>query len=50
VYCKNSAELLASNNKTTVICRNCGTAIDFETYKELFDDKIYRKNENKGSG
>ena len=41
VYCKRNAELMATNNKTAVICRECGIAVDFETYKELFDDLIY---------
>ena len=44
VYCKRDAELMASNNKTAVICRECGVAIDIETYKELFDELIYEKD------
>lgn len=46
VYCKRNAELMATNNKTAVICRECGTAIDLETYKELFDELIYEKDGN----
>ncbi len=45
VYCKKKAELMASNMRTVVICRECGTAIDLETYKELFDDMIYVKDD-----
>ncbi len=45
VYCKKNAELMASNNKTAVVCRNCGTAIELETYKELFDDLIFKKED-----
>ena len=41
VYCKKNAELLKSNNKMAVICTNCGIAIELETYKELFDNRIY---------
>ena len=37
VYCKRNAELIRSNNKTAVICSQCGIAIELETYKELFD-------------
>jgi len=36
---------MASNNKTAVVCRNCGTAIELETYKELFDDLIFKKED-----
>jgi transcription elongation factor Elf1 len=42
VYCKKNAELMTSNNTTTVICSHCGTAIEFETYKELFDNWVYK--------
>lgn len=45
VYCKRKAELMSSNMKTVVVCRECGTAIDLETYKELFDDMIYVKDD-----
>ena len=45
VYCKRKAELMASNMKTAVVCRECGTAIDIETYKELFDGMIYAKDD-----
>ncbi len=45
VYCKKNAELMASNNKTAVVCRDCGTAIELETYKELFDDLIFKKED-----
>ena len=45
VYCKRKAELMASNMKTAVVCRECGTAIDLETYKELFDDMIFEKDD-----
>ena len=41
VYCKKNAELIRSNDKTAVICTNCGIAIELETYKELFDNRIY---------
>jgi len=44
VYCKRKAELMASNNKTAVVCRECGTAIEIETYKELFDDLIFEND------
>ncbi|MCG6909986.1 MAG: hypothetical protein LJE94_07675 [Deltaproteobacteria bacterium] len=44
VYCKRNVELMATNNKTVVVCRECGTAIELESYKELFDDLIYRKD------
>ena len=37
VYCKKRAELMANAGRTVVICRECGTAIEFGTYKELFD-------------
>ena len=46
-YCKKRAELMASNMRTIVICRECGTAIDLETYKELFDDLIYGKDDRR---
>lgn len=46
VHCKRKAELMSSNMKTVVICRECGTAMGFETYKELFDDMIYRKRDD----
>ena len=45
VYCKRKANLMASNMKTAVVCSECGTAIDLETYKELFDDLIYLKDD-----
>ena len=47
VYCKRNVELIRSYDKTAVICSNCGIAIELETYKELFDNKIYdvRKEE-----
>jgi hypothetical protein len=41
VYCKRNAELIANNNTTAVICRYCGTAIELETYKEMFDGLVY---------
>ena len=47
VYCRRKAELMASNMKTTVVCRYCGTAVDLETYKELFDNLIYGKDRKK---
>jgi hypothetical protein len=43
VYCKRNAELMTSNNTTTVICSHCGTATGLETYKELFDNWVYEK-------
>lgn len=45
VYCKRKAELMSSNMKTVVVCRECGTAIGLETYKELFDGMIYVKDD-----
>lgn len=45
VYCKRKAELMSSNLKTVVVCRECGTAIDLETYKELFDEMIYARDD-----
>ena len=48
VYCKRKAELMASNMKTTVVCRECGTAIDLKTYKELFDDMIFEQDDEHG--
>ena len=48
VYCRKKAELMSSNMKTVVICRECGTAMDFETYKELFDDMIFGQNDEHG--
>ena len=45
VYCKKNAALMANNNKTAVVCRDCGTAIELETYKELFDDLIFKKED-----
>lgn len=44
VYCKRTAEVMASADKTVVICRYCGTAIGLETYRELFDRLIYGTN------
>ena len=41
VYCTREAEVMTSNDKTVVICRECGTAIELETYKELFDNLIH---------
>lgn len=41
VYCKRDAELIRSNNKTAVICSQCGIAIELETYRELFDTYMY---------
>jgi peptide subunit release factor 1 (eRF1) len=49
-YCKKDAELMASNNRTAVICRECGIAVDLETYKELFDDLIYEKDDHGNMG
>jgi hypothetical protein len=37
---------MASNMRTAVVCRECGTAMDLETYKELFDDMIYGERDN----
>ena len=45
VYCKKRAELMANNDRTIVICRDCGTAIEFETYKELFDSVVRETDE-----
>lgn len=45
VYCKRKTELMSSNMKTVVVCRECGTATDLEMYKELFDDLIYVKDD-----
>jgi len=42
VYCKKDAELIKSNENTAVICTNCGIAIELGTYKELFDNRIYK--------
>lgn len=42
VYCKRKAEVMASADRTAVICRYCGIAIGLETYKELFDELIYK--------
>lgn len=39
---------MASNMKTVVVCRECGTAIDLETYKELFDDIIFELGDGHG--
>ena len=36
---------MSSNMKTVVVCRECGTAMDLETYKELFDDFIFGKDD-----
>lgn len=41
VYCKKNAELIKSNNRTAIICTHCGIAVEAETYKELFDTRIY---------
>jgi hypothetical protein len=41
VYCKRNAELITSDNTTTVICSYCGIAIELQTYKELFDNWIF---------
>lgn len=46
VYCKRKAELMSSNMRTVVVCKECGTAMDLETYNELFDDMIYVKDEH----
>ena len=46
VYCKRKAELMASNMRTAVVCREFGTDMDLETYKELFDDMIYGERDN----
>jgi len=48
VYCKRKAELMSSNMKTVAVCRECGTAMDLEMYKELFDDMIYVKDDQHG--
>ena len=40
VYCKRDAELMTSDNRTVVICSLCGVAIELETYKELFDNRV----------
>jgi hypothetical protein len=45
VYCKKNAKLITSNNNTAVICTNCGIAIELETYKELFDNRITSSKE-----
>ena len=45
VYCKKNAKLITSNINTAVICTNCGIAIELETYKELFDNRITSSNE-----
>lgn len=39
-YCNRNAALMRSNDKTIVICTNCGIAIELETYRELFDNSI----------
>jgi hypothetical protein len=39
-YCNRDAALMRSNDKTIVICTNCGIAVELETYRELFDDSI----------
>jgi transcription elongation factor Elf1 len=44
VYCKRNAEVMASADRTVVICRNCGIAMELETYKELFDKLIFRNS------
>lgn len=41
-YCHRNASLMRSNDKTIVICSNCGIAIELETYKELFDNRVYK--------
>ena len=45
VYCKKNAELMASNDRTIVMCGECGTAIELETYKELFDNLVHGESE-----
>jgi transcription initiation factor TFIIIB Brf1 subunit/transcription initiation factor TFIIB len=50
VYCKKNAELIKSNNNTAVICANCGIAIELETYKELFNNRIYKVHEETDAG
>lgn len=42
VYCKKKAELMKSDLKTVVICSRCGIAIDLKTYKELFDNLVWK--------
>jgi hypothetical protein len=49
VYCKRRVELIRSNNKTAVICSQCGIAIELETYKELFDNWIYEPDQDGNS-
>ena len=49
VYCKRKAELMSSNLKTVVMCRECGIAVDLETYLELFDDMIYVRDGRNGT-
>jgi len=46
VYCKRNAELMTSDNTTTVICPHCGIATELETYKELFDNWVYEITKN----
>ncbi len=48
VYCKRNAELIRSNNKTAVICSQCGIAIELETYRELFDTYMYDSDTDGG--
>ena len=40
VTCKRNAELMTSNNTTTVICSQCCTAIELDTYRELFENWV----------
>lgn len=39
-YCHNATALMRSNDKTIVVCSNCGIAIELETYRELFDNLV----------
>jgi len=40
VTCKRNAELMTINNTTTVICSQCCTAIELDTYRELFENWV----------
>ena len=39
---------MSSNMRTVVVCKECGTAIDIVTYKELFDDMIFDQDNEPG--